>query len=117
MENQRLKLCKYCGRMLPTDMFYKNKSYKCKECSKKYQKIYYHERHGKKSAKAEERPKAKYGEALENERCKKCIYRTPFEKVGWACYYIMHTGHRRPCEPGDKCTEFTEGRPLRPPKE
>lgn len=38
--------------------------------------------------------------------CRRCIYltRVSGEKVGKACDYIGHTGHRRPCPAGTGCT-------------
>lgn len=45
-------------------------------------------------------------------RCRGCIYSTETE-IGadgrlTACYYIVFTGKRRPCPPGDRCTEYKE---------
>ena len=36
--------------------------------------------------------------------CWNCVYRGTVEGIPH-CAYIFKTGHRRPCPPGDACTE------------
>ena len=43
--------------------------------------------------------------------CKSCVYSCPvdFGSSGnphTACVYILHTGKRRPCRPGEECTVY-----------
>lgn len=45
-------------------------------------------------------------------KCRSCIYSTD-TNIGQdghltACYYIVITGKRRPCQPGERCTEYKE---------
>ena len=37
--------------------------------------------------------------------CDGCRYRGMLNGYGYCCNYIFATGHRRPCPPGEGCTE------------
>lgn len=54
-------------------------------------------------------------------KCDSCIYRTSITGFGKgntiACFYIVHTGHRRPCVGGDDCTVYVKGEKLKAPDE
>ena len=42
-------------------------------------------------------------------KCKTCKYSTTIISGGGnhvCCYYIVIKGHRRPCKPGNDCTEY-----------
>ena len=44
-------------------------------------------------------------------KCNSCWYSTPvithqYAKPTRACVYILKTGHRRPCKPGEACTVY-----------
>lgn len=48
-----------------------------------------------------------------SEKCEKCDYSTrvicnEYGRPGIACVYILFTGMRRPCPPGDSCTVFKQ---------
>lgn len=47
-------------------------------------------------------------------KCESCVYRTYVGEGGniAACYYLIRTGHRRPCPAGDECTVYRKGSPL-----
>ena len=36
--------------------------------------------------------------------CDGCLYRETLNGYGQMCAYILRTGHRRPCPPGEGCT-------------
>jgi hypothetical protein len=42
------------------------------------------------------------------EKCRKCVYQTPFGNVKYACGYLLLTGKMRPCEGGKECTAYLE---------
>lgn len=47
-----------------------------------------------------------------NSKCKTCKYGTPvFSGSGYSfcCYYIVVTGHRRPCLSGEACQVYEKG--------
>lgn len=58
--------------------------------------------------------KNKLNKINKSNKCKKCIYRAP-EDTPWLCEYILIVGHRRKCEPGDKCTEYKKGKRINMP--
>ena len=51
-----------------------------------------------------------------NERCGRCRFAVPVymgdgDELLTACVYILRTGRRRPCPPGDGCQVFEPARP------
>ena len=55
---------------------------------------------------------------LVSERCKSCRYFWHINKApGYTCCeYILKTGTRRPCPPGDACTVYKESPKIKKPK-
>lgn len=55
--------------------------------------------------------KEKGGEDMDKKRCAGCRYAVPIymgdgDELMTACVYILRTGRRRPCPPGDGCRAF-----------
>ena len=44
------------------------------------------------------------GKLMEMNYCDGCVYRETVNGYGQMCAYILRTGHRRPCPPGDGFT-------------
>ena len=121
---QETRYCKWCGRRLPISEFYLKPKVriplsKCKECARKYQRQHYREKKFGETKTYKTKTQVKLEtipEENKKRKCDTCIYRTRVSGEENACYYIMHKGHRRPCKPGNECTEYKKGAPLRLPK-
>lgn len=45
------------------------------------------------------------GKRIDNRKCRTCYYSDKVDGA-WACCYILYEKRRRPCPPGDECTEW-----------
>lgn len=58
--------------------------------------------------------KGVYGDGRSHsQRCKGCVYGVRWSGESFYCDYLTRVGKRRPCPPGDKCTERITARQLR----
>lgn len=46
---------------------------------------------------------------IEASKCGSCKYGYMHMNFGPYCDYILLTGHRRPCPPGEECTAYEKG--------
>ena len=105
------KPCEDCGTLL-VDVVLTRKL--CYDCAKKRQREY---QRNYKRAKPRTEKKPESPIINTNKKyCKGCIYWHGAYRDYEMCNYIFDVGHRRPCPPGNDCTEKVKGKRLRAKK-